>query len=335
MIENEQRPVVTVFCICYNHARYLRRALDSVVCQKTNFPFEILVHDDASTDDSPNIILEYQKKHPELIVPILQTENLFSKGINRYVEYMLPRTKGEFIAQLECDDFWCDEYKLQKQVDALRKFSECVACVHYTELCNEQGERNGSCIPKIDAVQKVIETEDIIQMVAQDNMFHTSSRMMRTITRKELEINKPEWAKASKQVGDIPQMLFLALQGKICFIPDVMSVYRLQAKGSFTEKIGQNVEYLTAVRIGLRETWQRFGEANPKYQSIALGQVEWYTKAIMSLQLNSASIKELQALRRGKEAKIYHSLEKSIRIKAWINAIFPWIRLLRQRLKRL
>ena len=85
--------------------------------QKTDFPFEILIHDDASTDGTADIIREYEAKYPDIIKPIYQTENQYSKGIKVSQVYQFPRAKGKYIALCEGDDYWTDPYKLQKQVD--------------------------------------------------------------------------------------------------------------------------------------------------------------------------------------------------------------------------
>lgn len=334
MIENGQRPVVTVFCICYNHAKYLRQALDSVVCQKTDFPFEVLVHDDASTDDSPKIILEYQKKYPGLIIPILQKENQNAKGVNRYTTFLFPITRGEFIAHLECDDFWCDPYKLQKQVDALRSNPDCVACVHSTALCNEKGELNGQVIPKRVFEQEVVSPEQIVCCVAQDDMFHTSSRMFRTALRKEMEYNKPYWSQQCKIVGDVPNMLFAAVHGPVYYIQEIMSVYRLQSIGSYSEKLATSATYFLNVRKEMVEMWTRFAHQYPQYENYAKERIERCRKEMLVSQMYQASMRDLWRIKTGENAEQYNKLERSIRTRAWMNSAFPWLRPVYQKAKR-
>ena len=85
--------------------------------QKTTFPIEIIIHDDASTDGTAKIVKEYADKYPDLIVPILQTENQYSQGIKPSQNFVFPRARGKYIAFCEGDDYWTDPYKLQKQVD--------------------------------------------------------------------------------------------------------------------------------------------------------------------------------------------------------------------------
>ena len=109
--------LVTIICTTFNQERYIRKALDGFLMQKTNFLYEVIVHDDASTDRTPSIIREYAEKYPHIIVPILQKENQFSKGVWITNDLLLPMAKGKYIAMCEGDYFWTDPNKLQMQAD--------------------------------------------------------------------------------------------------------------------------------------------------------------------------------------------------------------------------
>ena len=126
-MENNQL-LVSIVCITYNQEWFIRDCLNGFFTQKTNFQFEVLIHDDASTDNTANIIREYEAKYPNIIQPIYQTENQYSKGINPGVEYLLPIAQGKYIALCEGDDYWTDPYKLQKQVDFLEANPEYSLC---------------------------------------------------------------------------------------------------------------------------------------------------------------------------------------------------------------
>ena len=124
-MENSNEPLmVTIRCITYNHAPYIRQCLDGIVIQKTNFRFEAIVHDDASTDSTAAIIQEYAKKYPNIIKPILETENQYSKHDGSLRQIMDEHTYGKYIAYCEGDDYWTDPLKLQKQVDFLEEHEE-------------------------------------------------------------------------------------------------------------------------------------------------------------------------------------------------------------------
>jgi glycosyltransferase involved in cell wall biosynthesis len=112
-----EKPLVSIICTVYNHEPFLRQCLDGFVMQKTNFKFEAIVHDDCSTDGSAAIIREYAEKYPDIIKPIYEEENQYSKGtLDKVIN---PYLKGKYIALCEGDDYWTDPLKLQKQVDFL------------------------------------------------------------------------------------------------------------------------------------------------------------------------------------------------------------------------
>lgn len=123
--------VVSIQCLAYNHAPYIRQCLDGFVMQKTNFRFEAIIHDDASTDGTQDIIREYEQKYPDIIKPIYETENQYSKGIPGYITDLISsKCKGKYIALCEGDDYWTDPLKLQKQVDFLEEHEDFSCCCH-------------------------------------------------------------------------------------------------------------------------------------------------------------------------------------------------------------
>lgn len=134
--QKENKIMVSIISLAYNHASYIRECLDGFMMQKTNFAFEVLIHDDASTDGTADIIREYEAKYPDIIKPIYQTENQYSKGIPIGCTYLYPRAKGKYIALCEGDDYWTDPFKLQKQVDFLESHPDYVMCCHSFDELN-------------------------------------------------------------------------------------------------------------------------------------------------------------------------------------------------------
>ena len=122
--------VVSISCITYNHAPFIRQCLDGFMMQKTDFAFEVLIHDDASTDGTTEIIKEYEARYPDVIKPIYEEENQWVKGRRGSAVFNFPRARGKYIALCEGDDYWTDPLKLQKQVDFLEKNPEYVMCSH-------------------------------------------------------------------------------------------------------------------------------------------------------------------------------------------------------------
>ena len=132
--------LVSVFCETYNHELYIRQCLDGMLMQKTDFAFEVLIHDDASTDHTQSIIKEYAEKYPHVIKPILQQENQYSKGVKIWEVFQMPRARGKYIALCEGDDYWTDPHKLQKQVDVLEKDETLMAVVTNSKVVDSVGK---------------------------------------------------------------------------------------------------------------------------------------------------------------------------------------------------
>jgi len=122
------QPLVSVVCLTYNHEAYIRECLDGFVMQQTNFPIEIIVHDDASTDSTVTIVKEYEERYPHLFNNICRSENWYSQGKDIWGYLFTKKAKGKYITLCEGDDYWTDPLKLQKQVDFLEASSEFGMC---------------------------------------------------------------------------------------------------------------------------------------------------------------------------------------------------------------
>jgi glycosyltransferase involved in cell wall biosynthesis len=133
-------PLVSICCITYNHVSYIMEAIDSFLMQETTFPFEILIHDDASTDGTTDIIIDYANKYPDIIRTIIQTENQYSKGGLIYPRFVFPKARGKYIALCEGDDYWTDKTKLQKQVNFLENNPDYVITYTDSQPFDESGK---------------------------------------------------------------------------------------------------------------------------------------------------------------------------------------------------
>lgn len=124
-------PLLSISCITYNHALYIEQCLDGMLMQKTNFPFEILIHDDCSTDGTTEIIKKYAEQFPQIIKPMFENENQYQNGKPSGSKiWNFPRAKGKYMAMCEGDDYWTDDQKIQKQVDFLETNSD------YSLICH-------------------------------------------------------------------------------------------------------------------------------------------------------------------------------------------------------
>lgn len=228
---------VSVCCMAYNHEKFIKRALDSFVSQKTNFKFEIIINDDASTDNTTNIIKEYEKKYPDIIKPIYQKENQYSKGVD-ILKILIKLSKGKYIALCECDDYWCDDLKLQKQYDCMEKNIDCSMCVHNT-INHDLLKKKKDCLFN--------DWEDIHELTEREVFFdwnvHTSSYFIRKKYTDCPDYFEKYW------FGDYRILTFAYYYGKIISLPDVMSIYNYNnIKGVMynvdIEKIKIRKEYL-------------------------------------------------------------------------------------------
>ena len=136
---NDNEIMVSICCITYNHESYIADALEGFLMQKTDFKYEILIHDDASTDKTAEIIRKYELMHPDIIKPIYQHINQYSKGVKILPKYLYSMAKGRYIALCEGDDYWTDENKLQIQFDCLENNPNAVCCYHDDRILTKDG----------------------------------------------------------------------------------------------------------------------------------------------------------------------------------------------------
>ena len=235
---------VSVFCSAYNHEKYIRQALDGFVMQKTNFAFEVIVHDDASTDGTADIIREYEKKYPEIIKPIYQTENLQKKGISRLFAFMLPAARGKYIAICEGDDYWTDPDKLQKQFDYMENHSDCSLVAHTASTYHEDTKKFVPYTTKFDFTVPENRNVSTAMLISDHLIFPTASMFY----KKEYYIRNRDFVTTIKSYDYVVKIL-LSSQGRVHVLPDNMSVYRKGSDGSWSERILNNPErFMTHIK---------------------------------------------------------------------------------------
>lgn len=217
--------MVSISCITFNQVNYIRDALNSFLEQKVNFCFEILVHDDASTDGTKEIVQEYATKYPDIIKPLFEAENQWVKGRRGSVIFNFPRAKGKYIALCEGDDYWTDPLKLQKQVDFLENNDEYVLCFHKTRVIYEGNPDREMWVPSI-----ALSSDYPMQNILSSNLIQTSSVIFRNCI-KEFPVGF-----FALPMGDWPLYILLSNLGKFYFMEDVMSVYRNHSNGVWNSK---------------------------------------------------------------------------------------------------
>lgn len=224
------KPKVSISVTTFNQEKYIEQTLDSLLMQRTDFLFEILINDDASIDKSPEIIAEYEKKYPNIIKPIYQKENQYTQGKEVHYTFNYTRAQGKYIAYCDGDDYWTDPFKLQKQYDFMEKHAHVSACVHAGKSVNEKGTR-------ILWIQKAAEKScylDTDKVIASQGKFASNSLFMRNYFAEDYEM--PGWYHAAK-ITDYPLYLILSTKGFIYYMEDVMCSFRVGSSGSFTQLV--------------------------------------------------------------------------------------------------
>lgn len=211
--------MVSVIVLTYNHEKYIKQALDSILMQKVDFNYEILIGDDCSQDETPNILKEYKQKHPDIIRLFLRTENV---GATRNSYGLLTNSRGKYLATCEGDDFWTDENKLQIQVDFLEKNRSFIGCCHNFMIVDENGK------PRPRRKLSWVKKKEIFTIDDFKGIYLPSQPA--TFLRRNIFLdNKYDLSilyKAHPMVGDRTMgMIYLSL-GNFYYLNSIMSCYR-------------------------------------------------------------------------------------------------------------
>lgn len=302
---------VSVICNAYNHEKYIRDALDSFLMQKTNFGFEILIHDDASTDGTTNIIREYEEKYPDIIKPIYQENNQYSKGISIGYEFQYPRAKGKYIAICEGDDYWTSPDKLQKQYDILETHPQIDMCAHKT-VCVDANTKKFISYTAPENQDCIIPVERVINAHGL-RVVETSSLFYRISIARSV----PEYVKVMTM--DTTLRIKGALRGGIYYIDECMSAYRWLSDGSWTLKTNSKVakEKLYQKRLKMLNTLDK--ETEGKYAQAIQNEI---TETDFWFVFNWG---DCRSLRDNKYKKIIKTLSWKMKIKLLLRQLFPSI----------
>jgi glycosyltransferase involved in cell wall biosynthesis len=213
---------LSVAMITYNHEQFIRQAIESVLDQKVNSDFEIVIGEDCSTDNTRTIVAELQQQYPERIVALMRPHNL---GAMRNLQETLAACKGQYIALLEGDDYWTTQHKLQKQVDFLDTHPDCAISCHRVQFIDEMNSGQSGVFPSLPSGTYTI--DDLLR----GNFIMTCSAVCRWGSMGRL----PDWF-LGLNLADWPMFALLARAGSIELIDDVMAAYRVHSQGIWSSR---------------------------------------------------------------------------------------------------
>ncbi|GAB6091109.1 glycosyltransferase [Spirochaeta dissipatitropha] len=229
-------PIVSIVCATYNHEKYIDDTIRGFLIQKTEFPFNVVIHDDASTDKTVDIINRYIESYPNIINAVFQKENLHSRGLRRD-KYIEPYLLGKYIALCEGDDYWIDQYKLNIQVNYLEKNPLFSIYIHNAIVLNDETK-----ITHVFNKKKLPTILGIKDILLRSWFFPTAS----FVYRKNYMIENYNNIPAN---GDILRIFNCALVGKIYYNHNPMSVYRYMSKNSLSKKYRNDIKYLFVKKV--------------------------------------------------------------------------------------
>jgi len=289
---------VSICCLAFNHEKYIRQALDSFLAQETNFDFEILVHDDCSTDSTPKILKEYAKKYPKIVKPIFEKENQFSKGVDVF-KFFYPEIKGDYVAECEGDDFWSDKTKLQKQFDALEAHKDCDSSVHIVSTCKEDGSYNKQVKPskKYGLNKDMIITNDelakLLFIKASGKCpFQTSCFFYRKKVIDDFVCKN--WSIERRINYDINRSKSFLLFGNTYYINEPLSTYRVDSESSLSNASKKDSTIRTGEMNNLLMEDIKFDEyTNGKYHNYLMTEIYKYLLYAKEYNINQKENKEI------------------------------------------
>lgn len=221
---NSKNIDVSILCITYNHEAYIRDALEGILHQDIDYNYEVIVHDDASTDKTPQIIREYENKYPDKIRCIYQKENQYSAGgAKRILTQVFNLCRGRYIALCEGDDFWIDDHKLKIQLDWMEKHTDYFMTAH-NALRMDYTQNTLRTINPYTQEKEICPEELIMQY---NGNLPTASIVIRDNIR---NIEPFFW---DCGIGDVPMQLYSMMKGRIYYFDRIMSVYRHNHCGSW------------------------------------------------------------------------------------------------------
>ncbi|MCH5270282.1 MAG: glycosyltransferase [Lachnospiraceae bacterium] len=240
---------VSIICVTFNQADYIRDTLEGFLMQKTDFAYEILIHDDVSTDGTVEVLREYQQKYPDKIKLVLEVENQYSKGVDITKDIMLPYVRGRYIAYCEGDDYWIYSGKLQAQYDLLEAHPEISLCYHNAVVYDE--DKDELTLNVIKHKSGYITDADTV--FPSKGWYPTASSFYRTEYMED-------YPNLHAPTGDEGMRCYMACCGKLYFINQAWSVYRKNSNGAWNAKFVNDRKIADRYIIDLIQFMKNYNE---------------------------------------------------------------------------
>jgi len=308
----ERGDLVSVCMLAYNHEPYLRDALNSVLNQKTDFGFEILIHDDASQDASPIIIREYAARYPRIVKPILQSVNQHSQRIYPSVHFNYPRANLPFVAMCEGDDYWTDENKLQLQVDGLTAHPKINFSFHTAILADYH---EPGCPSRIfgdyDTKDTIVPFTDIMHRVR--GMIPTAS----SVIRQSAKVRFLDFLKSRPYltVGDLYFQFFGSAAEGALYFARPMSLYRYRTEHSWTRKTHLDKHFKATHEMAMLRSYIELDQLtgniyHNEFVTLTLQRLPWLFDSKASPPSSLPGIATLESIHKSCQAEIERTLDQ-------------------------
>ncbi len=303
-------PLVTVILPTHNHAPFIAQAIESILEQETEYPFDILLHDDASTDGTADICRDYAVRYPDRITLIAQTVNQYQFDRRIQSHILFPLVKAKYTAILDGDDYWCDKQKLQKQVGYLEAHPDCTMCI----ASGDQVDVNGNLLFRVKPYAHDC-MADVNDMIRGGGNFCATG----TIVAPTALLNAmPEFTMVT-EVEDVPVQLWGAVEGYIWYFADRMVVYRAAVPGSWSARqFASTLPTRLETHRTVRELLIGFDAyTKGKYHdafAYAIGYQEFQTLCLTH---------DMKALKSPPYRAYYERLSAKRRARLWAEKLFP------------
>ncbi len=294
---------ITVICLAYNHEKFIGRALEGFINQKTKYKYEILVHDDASTDSTKTIIESFQKQYPELVFPFFEEENQYSNPNSLFVrDILIKNARGRYIAFCDGDDYWIDENKLEMEVDALEQNTNVNICATRT-LLETNGKINGEVRPKDHDC--IIPFEEVVD--GGGDYVGTAS----LVFRKSIFDNYP----VPERIGTLDYIMQMcgSIKGGMYYIDTPTSVYRWFTKGSWTRKTRWNLKVKTDTYSGIVVALNHINDfTNHAYEEVINKKIKHFSFEVLFANDDYKTMKTAEYIDLYKKTPFTRKIKKKI-----------------------